>query len=199
MGTGCGSRPGGHKTRSSGSFSRAAHRSSRVLHSEANYGIGPRPAVRPEGSPMKTLTEFSGTLVRMAAKAVAEARKKLPKEAFALRVPPPEPDTKPDVEPHDNHNEPAPEEGIDSATDAADEELAKDAVSHIPASALPKPPDFKPGEAETPSDRETHEDPDTQFRREEQVAGQDLSGQAQDGPPAEDPEAEIKPPPRVDP
>src|SRR3954470_13705040 len=88
---------------------------------------GPRPAVRPEGCPMKTLTEFSGTLVRMAAKAVAEARKKLPKEAFALRVPPPEPDTKPDVEPHDNHNEAAPEEGIDSPSDAADEELAKDA------------------------------------------------------------------------
>ncbi|HWE24306.1 MAG TPA: hypothetical protein VG496_10250, partial [Myxococcales bacterium] len=148
---------------------------------------------------MKTLTEFSGTLVRMAAKAAAEARKKLPKEAFAARVPSPEPETRPEVEPHDNKNEAAPEVGVDSVTEAADEELAKDAVSHVPASAQPKPHEFQPGEAETPSDRETHEDPDTEFRKEEKVAGQDLSGQAQDGPPAEDTEAEARPPPRVEP
>jgi len=147
---------------------------------------------------MKTLTEFSGTLVRMAAKAIADARKQLPKEAFATRIPPPEPQTRPDVEPHDNKNEAPPEAGLDSPTDAADAELAKDAVSHVPASAEPKPHEFRPGEAETPTDRETHEDPDTEFRREEKVGGQDLSGQAQDGPPAEDPEAEVKPPPRAD-
>ncbi|HEX9603744.1 MAG TPA: hypothetical protein VF973_08310, partial [Myxococcales bacterium] len=148
---------------------------------------------------MKTLTEFSGTLVRMAARALAEARKQLPKEAFALRVPPPVPDPHPDVEPHDNRNEAPPEGGLDSATDAADDELAKDAVSHIPASAQPKPHEFRPGEAETPSDRDTHEDPDVQFRREEKVVGKDLEGQAQDGPPAQDPEAEQRPPPRADP
>jgi len=125
---------------------------------------------------MKTLTEFSGTLVRMAAKAVAEARKQLPKDAFRMRVPPPSPEPHPDVEPHDNKNEAPPEEGLDSATDAADDELAKDAVSHIPASALPKPHEFRPGEAETPSDRDTHEDPDIAFRKEEEVAGQGSGG-----------------------
>jgi len=147
---------------------------------------------------MKTLTEFSGTLVRMAAKAVAEARKQLPKDAFPMRVPPPAPTPHPDVEPHDNKNEAPPEEGLDSATDAADDELAKDAVSHVPASAQPKPHEFRPGEAETPTDRETHEDPDIQARREDQVAGKDLEGQAQDGPPAQDPEAEQRPPARVE-
>ena len=68
---------------------------------------------------MKTLTEFSGTLIRMAAKAVAEARKQLPKDALRMRVPPPSPETHADVEPHDNKNESLPEEGLDSATDAA--------------------------------------------------------------------------------
>jgi len=147
---------------------------------------------------MKTLTEFSGTLIRMAAKAAAEARKQLPKDAFPLRVPPPSPDPHPDVEAHDNKNEAAPEGGLDSATDAADEELAKEAVSHVPASAEPKPPEFRPGEAETPTDRETHEDPDIQARREDEVAGKDLEGQAQDGAPAEDPQAEQRPPKQAD-
>ncbi len=95
---------------------------------------------------MKTLTEFSGTIVRLAAKAVADARKQLPKEAFAQRVPPPVPEPKPDVEPNDNKNETPPEGGLDSATDAADDELAKEAVSHAPASAQPKPPEFRLGE-----------------------------------------------------
>ena len=135
---------------------------------------------------MKTLTEFSGTLIRMAAKAVAEARKQLPKDALRMRVPQPSPETHADVEPHDNKNEALPEEGLDSATDAADDELAKDAVSHIPASAQPKPHEFRPGEAETPSDRDTHEDPDIAFRKEEEVVGKDLEGQAQDGSPAHD-------------
>jgi hypothetical protein len=147
---------------------------------------------------MKTLTEFSGTLIRMAAKAVAEARKSLPKQAFSFRVPPPLPEEHPTVEKHDNANEAPPEGGLDSATDAADDELAKDAVSHIPASALPKPHEFRPGEAEMPSDRDTHEDPDIKFREEDRIVGTDLAGQAQDGPPAQDPEAEIRPPPRSD-
>ena len=49
---------------------------------------------------MKTLTEFSGTLIRMAAKAASDARKLLPKEAFALRVPPTVPEAHPDVAIH---------------------------------------------------------------------------------------------------
>ena len=66
---------------------------------------------------MKTLTEFSGTLIRMAAKAVAEVRKSLPKEAFALRVPTPAPQETPTARPHDSANEAAPEGGLDSATE----------------------------------------------------------------------------------
>ena len=38
---------------------------------------------------MKTLTEFSGTLIRMAAKAVAEARKSLPEEVTQVAPAPP--------------------------------------------------------------------------------------------------------------
>ena len=37
---------------------------------------------------MKTLTEFSGTMIRMAAKAEAEARKSLPPEVVRVVRPP---------------------------------------------------------------------------------------------------------------
>ena len=37
---------------------------------------------------MKTLTEFSGTMIRMAARAEAEARKSIPKELLAVNVAP---------------------------------------------------------------------------------------------------------------
>jgi len=133
---------------------------------------------------MRTLTEFSGTLIRMAANAVAQARKSLPKDAFSLRVPAPPVAETETAHPHDNASKAAPDTGVDSATDAADERLAADAVSHVPASAEPKPPAFKPGEAGT-SERGSTEDPDAQARKEEAVAGKDLAGQAQDGPPQE--------------
>ena len=43
---------------------------------------------------MRTLTEFSGTIIRMAANAVAQVRKSLPPDAFKQRVPaPPTPPT----------------------------------------------------------------------------------------------------------
>jgi len=133
---------------------------------------------------MRTLTEFSGTLIRMAANAVAQARKSLPKDAFTLRVPAPPVAETETAHPHDNASAAAPDTGVYSPTDAADERLAADAVSHIPASAEPEPPAFKPGEAGT-SERGSTEDPDAQARKEEAVAGKDLAGQAQDGPPAE--------------
>jgi len=128
---------------------------------------------------MRTLTEFSGTIIRMAANAVAQVRKSLPPDAFKQRVPAPPAEEVETAHPHDNASKPAPDTGVDSATDAADERLAADAVSHIPASAEPKPPPFKAGEAGT-SERGSHSDPDTQFRKEEAVAGKDLAGQAQD-------------------
>src|SRR5256885_8789029 len=99
---------------------------------------------------MRTLTEFSGTLIRMAASAVAQARKSLPKDAFTLRVPAPPVQETETAHPHDNASKAAPDTGVDSATDAADERLAADAVSHIPASAEPKPPALRPGEAGRP-------------------------------------------------
>jgi hypothetical protein len=143
---------------------------------------------------MRTLTEFSGTIIRMAANAVAQARKSLPPDAFKQRVPAPPAEEVETAHPHDNASKPAPDTGVDSATDAADERLAADAVSHIPASAEPGPPPFKVGEAGT-SERGAHGDPDTQFRKEEAVAGKDLAGQAQDGPPTEP----IDAPPKIRP
>src|SRR5262249_26372016 len=74
--------------------------------------------------------------------------------------------------------ETAPEGGIDSPTDAADDELAKEASGAEPPAA---PHEFRPGEAETPADRGAHEDPDIKARQEDAVAGQDLSGQAHEG------------------
>jgi translation initiation factor IF-2 len=148
---------------------------------------------------MRTLTEFSGTIIRMAASAVAQARKSLPPDAFTLRVPAPPAEDVETAHPHDNASAAAPDTGVDSATDAADERLAADAVSHIPASAEPKPPpfkvgEFKPGEEGT-SERGTLNDPDMTARKEEAVAGKDLAGQAQDGPPKEP----IDAPPKIKP
>src|SRR5439155_155840 len=48
--------------------------------------IGSGPLLQTLGVDMKTLTEFSGTMIRMAARAEAEARKTIPKEL--LRVAP---------------------------------------------------------------------------------------------------------------
>src|SRR5690242_2085783 len=101
MSTGCGGAGDVHKPAIGRSFSRAPHRSSRGVHSVPNCAMPP--ALR-RTVDMKTLTEFSGTLVRMAAKAVAEARKQLPKDAFPMRVPPAQAEPQPDAEPHDNKN-----------------------------------------------------------------------------------------------
>jgi translation initiation factor IF-2 len=145
---------------------------------------------------MKTLTEFSGTLVRMAAKAAAEARRSLPKDAFTVRVKSPPAPEEPTAQPNDNRSEAPPDAGADSATDAADEELAADAASGEPASAEPELPESKPGEVREEK-RDFATDIDTQWRKEEAVAGQDLAGQAQDGPPAEPPAEAGKPEPRA--
>jgi translation initiation factor IF-2 len=143
---------------------------------------------------MKTLTEFSGTLIRMAARAVAQARKSLPREAFTVRVKSPEPPEYPTAQPHDNRSSAPPEASADSPSDAADLESAYDAQSHVPASQEPKPEPWKPGEAGE-QERDAPTDNDLQWRKEDAIAGQDLAGQGQDGPPAEPPPEAGKPEP----
>ena len=76
---------------------------------------------------MKTLTEFSGTMIRMAAKAEAEARKAIPKEL--LRVAPAvAPQEGVTAKPDETANAAAPVNTADSATDAADQALAQPAA-----------------------------------------------------------------------
>jgi translation initiation factor IF-2 len=77
---------------------------------------------------MKTLTELSGTLVRMAAKAIAEAQKNLPKEA------PPAPATEPAPEAAPVEATPA------GATGPAELEAGATAEAAAPAPAAPPPP-----------------------------------------------------------
>src|SRR5882672_6699975 len=50
--------------------------------------VGRRPLSRSAGVHMKTLTEFSGTMIRMAARAEADARKSLPPELTRIAPPP---------------------------------------------------------------------------------------------------------------
>src|SRR5437879_13523775 len=77
---------------------------------------------------MKTLTEFSGTMIRMAAKAEAEARKKIPKEVLAVKAAP-GPAEGVTAKPNENADASALlAEGPDSVTDAADQALAEQAA-----------------------------------------------------------------------
>src|ERR1700694_4831549 len=71
---------------------------------------------------MKTLTEFSGTLIRMAARAAAEARKSLPKDAFVSAAPAPAEGVT--AQPSETAHAALPVDGADSPTDATDQALA---------------------------------------------------------------------------
>ena len=101
---------------------------------------------------IRTLTEFSGTLIRMAAKAEAEARKALPPElkAVAPAPAPKEPEVTAQPTPHMHgaadvpHAEPEVEGGpgeksesaaFSSATEAADEAAAVEKAAEAPAPA----------------------------------------------------------------
>jgi translation initiation factor IF-2 len=101
---------------------------------------------------IRTLTEFSGTLIRMAAKAEAEARKALPPElkAVATAPAPKEPEVTAQPTPHAHgaadvpHAEPEVEGGpgeksesaaFSSATEAADEAAAVEKAAEAPAPA----------------------------------------------------------------
>src|ERR1700694_2891910 len=92
--------------------------------------------------PTRTLTEFSGTLIRMAAKAEAEARRALPKELTQVKAAPPP--SEPEVTaqpraPHPHgagtqpHREPDVEGGPGEQSETAAFESATDAVDEAGA------------------------------------------------------------------
>ncbi len=127
---------------------------------------------------MKTLTEFSGTMIRMASKAEAEARKSIPKELLrvAPAVAPKEGVT---AKPHETANAAAPVNTADSVSDAADQALAQQAAGGCDVSGAAEARAPKLGEAGT-TDDETQPGAAEEEEREEAVAGQDLAGQASD-------------------
>lgn len=127
---------------------------------------------------MKTLTEFSGTMIRMAARAEAEARKTIPKELLrvAPAVAPAEGVT---AKPDETANAAAANGSADSASDAADQALAEQAAggTDVEGAAGERAP--KLGEAGTGED-ETQPGAAEEEAREEAAAGQDLAGRAGD-------------------
>jgi len=127
---------------------------------------------------MKTLTEFSGTMIRMAARAEQEARKGIPQELLVV-APATAPAEGVTAKPDETASAPlADDPGGDSATDAADLALAEQAAggSDVVGSGSVAP---KPGEAGT-TDDEMQPGAEEEEEREEAVAGQDLAGQATD-------------------
>ena len=101
---------------------------------------------------MKTLTEFSGTMIRMAARAEQAARKAIPKELLTVA---PAQAAAPAVtaKPSETASAAAPDGAAQSATDAADQALAEQAVggaTDVSGAAEGREP--KPGEAGTGED-----------------------------------------------
>jgi hypothetical protein len=125
---------------------------------------------------MKTLTEFSGTMIRMAARAEAEARKGLPKELLTV-APARVPAEGVTAKPSETADAPAiVEGGADSPTDAADQALAAQATSGAPAVAGEvETREPKVGEAGT-ADDEMQPGAAEEEASEEGVADQDLAG-----------------------
>ena len=126
---------------------------------------------------MKTLTEFSGTLIRMAARAEAAARKALPPELTRI-APPPVVSEGVTAKPNENASAVLVDAGGDSPTDSASLGLAEQAAgAGDPVVGASEEPHLeKVGEAGTSEDEVqpgAHEEED----REEAVADQDLSGQ----------------------
>ena len=127
---------------------------------------------------MKTLTEFSGTMIRMAARAETEARKAIPKELLKV-APAQKPAEGVTAKPDETANAPAPVAAADSATDAADQALAQQAAGGSDVSGAAASHEAKPGEAGTTED-EMQPGAAEEEAREEAAAGQDLAGQATD-------------------
>lgn len=124
----------------------------------------------------KTLTEFSGTLLRMASRAEVEARKSIPKEL--LRVAPAQSTADAvTAKPSDNASATPAGATADSPSDAADQALAEQAASGTAAIAGSEsgPQEERPGEAGTTED-EMQPGAAEEEEREEALADQDLSG-----------------------
>jgi hypothetical protein len=91
--------------------------------------------------PTRTLTEFSGTLIRIAAKAEAEARKSLPKELTQVQAAPAPAETEITAQPTSSehgagdlpHRQPDVEGGPEEASESAAFESATDATDEIVA------------------------------------------------------------------
>lgn len=91
--------------------------------------------------PTRTLTEFSGTLIRMAAKAESDARKSLPKELTQVQAAPESTETEITAQPTSGehgagdlpHREPDVEGGPEQASESAAFESATDATDAIAA------------------------------------------------------------------
>src|SRR4051794_38349807 len=126
---------------------------------------------------MKTLTEFSGTMIRMAARAEAEARKNLPPEL--LRVAPAKAVSEGvSAKPNENASAVLADSGGDSPTGAAALALAEQAAGGATAviGTSSEPHVEKPGEAGTTEDL-MQPGAAAEEAREESAAGQDLSGE----------------------
>ena len=125
---------------------------------------------------MKTLTEFSGTMIRMAARAEAEARKNLPKELLTV-APALVPTEGVTAKPDETADAAAiVSGGADSPSDAADQALAAQATSGAPALAgESEARETKLGEAGT-ADEEMQSGAAEEEAAEEGAADQDLAG-----------------------
>ncbi|TMB25864.1 MAG: hypothetical protein E6J65_08765, partial [Deltaproteobacteria bacterium] len=97
---------------------------------------------------MKTLTEFSGTMIRMAAKAEGEARRSLPPELTSV-APPSAVAGAVTAKPNENASAVLTDAGADSATGAAALGLAEQAAGQSDAvvGTTSEPHIEKPGEA----------------------------------------------------
>ena len=127
---------------------------------------------------MKTLTEFSGTMIRMAARAEADARKSLPPELTRI-APPPAVSEGVTAKPNENASAVLSDPGGDSPSDAAGLALAEAAAGSDPVlGTFSEPHPEKPGEAGTTEDL-MQPGAAAEEQREETVADQDLAGRVQ--------------------
>ena len=128
---------------------------------------------------MKTLTEFSGTIIRMAAKAEVEARRSLPPELTRI-APPAAVSGGVTAKPNENASAVLTDAGAESATGAAALGLASQAGGQSDAviGTTSEPHIEKPGEAGTAEDV-MKPGAAAEEAREEAAADQDLSGQGE--------------------
>src|SRR4051812_49103256 len=176
--TGCGSAAHRPKRPQRGSLLAGPHRDPTGLPLSPTCGRKAAPSQRP-GVRMKTLTEFSGTMIRMAARAEAEARKNLPPELS--RVAPPQAISEGvTAKPNENASAVLADSGADTTTGAAALALAEQAAGGATAviGTFSEPHEERPGEAGTTEDL-MQPGAAEEEKREESLADQDLSGQGE--------------------